>query len=73
MRKRWLRSADQGPSPWSDALENGERGFWLEEPDPADLPRYESEAAFLKRLELLLPGEERRLRPKDYEPEAVEP
>lgn len=30
--------------------------------------RIESEAAFLKRLNLLLPGEERRLRAADFEP-----
>lgn len=39
--------------------------------DPSDPPRYESEAAYLKRHGLLLPGEERRLRPKDFEPESV--
>jgi hypothetical protein len=37
-----------------------------------DPPRYESEASFLKRHKLLLPGEVRRLRHADFEPETVE-
>jgi hypothetical protein len=39
--------------------------------DPSDPPRFESEAAYLRRLKLLLPGEARRLRPRDFIPEAV--
>lgn len=39
--------------------------------DPADPPRYESEAAYLERLGLLLPGERRRLSPDDFEPVSI--
>jgi hypothetical protein len=39
--------------------------------DPSDLPQFESEAAYLKRHRLLLPGEARRLRPRDFVDEAV--
>jgi hypothetical protein len=39
--------------------------------DPKFPPLYESEAAYLKRLDLLLPGEEKRLDLADFEPEAV--
>jgi hypothetical protein len=34
-------------------------------------PLFESEAAYLKRLGLLLPGEARRLGKMDYEPECI--
>lgn len=37
--------------------------------DPADPPRFESQASFLRRHKLLLPGEAKRLRPADFEPE----
>ena len=37
--------------------------------DPTDPPRYEAQAAYLKRHKLLLRGEEKRLRPADFEPE----
>jgi hypothetical protein len=39
--------------------------------DPNDPPRFESQAAYLKRLGLFLAGEERRLRKADWEPERV--
>ena len=39
--------------------------------DPADPPMYESEAAYLDRLALLLPGERKRLRESDFEPESL--
>lgn len=39
--------------------------------DPNDPPRYEAQASYLKRHGLLLPGEERRLRPADFEAETV--
>ncbi len=39
--------------------------------DPKDLPRFESEATFLQRHGLLLPGEKPRLRKKDFEPEVI--
>jgi hypothetical protein len=40
--------------------------------DSGDPPRYESEAAYLKRHGLLLAGEARRLQPRDYEPVLVD-
>lgn len=39
--------------------------------DPNNPPRFESEAAFLKRFGLFLPGEERRLKKADYEPVSI--
>lgn len=36
--------------------------------DPNNPPRFESQAAYLRRLGLFLPGEERRLRKTDFEP-----
>ncbi len=41
--------------------------------DPEDPPRYESQATYLRRLGLLLPGELKRLTPADFEPELVMP
>jgi hypothetical protein len=40
--------------------------------DPKDPPVYESQAAYLERHGLLLPGERRRLRKADFEPETIE-
>ena len=44
--------------------------FWkrIAQGDP---PLYESEAAYLRRHELLSPAERKRLKPEDYEPETV--
>ena len=39
--------------------------------DRNDPPRYESEPAYLKRLGLLLPGEEQRLPPNAFDPEVI--
>jgi hypothetical protein len=41
--------------------------------DPADPPRFESEAKYLLRLGLLLPGERERLCPRDFWLERIEP
>ncbi len=41
--------------------------------DPEDPPQYESQAAYLRRLDLFLPGESKRLRKADFEPEIVMP
>lgn len=41
--------------------------------DPADPPIYESQAAYVERHGLLLPGERKRLRKADFEPEALLP
>lgn len=40
--------------------------------DPNDPPKFESQAAYLKRLNLFAPGEERRLKPADFEPEVID-
>ena len=50
--KRWLPHRDSG----------------LPAYDAADPPSYESQAAYLKRLALFEPGEERRLKPDAFEP-----
>jgi hypothetical protein len=39
--------------------------------DPNDLPKFESQAQYLRRHSLLEPGEEKRLKARDYEPEMV--
>jgi hypothetical protein len=39
--------------------------------DPSDPPTFESQAAYLRRHGLFAPGEERRLRAKDFEPETI--
>jgi hypothetical protein len=41
--------------------------------DPNDLPQFESQAAYLRRLKLFLAGEEKRLKPVAFEPETVRP
>ncbi len=41
--------------------------------NPENPPQYESEASFLQRLDLLLPGELKRLSAADFEPELIEP
>jgi hypothetical protein len=47
----------------------GYRGYF--DADPADPPRVESDAAFLRRLKLLLPGEEKRIPRRAFQPEAL--
>jgi hypothetical protein len=39
--------------------------------DPANPPLYESQASYLLRHDLLLPGERRRLTEGDLDPEAI--
>jgi hypothetical protein len=39
--------------------------------DPDNPPIYESQASYLERHGLFLPGERRRLKPADFEPERV--
>jgi len=39
--------------------------------DPNNPPRFEAQAAYLKRLGLFLAGEERRLKKADFEAEAI--
>lgn len=61
--KKWL--------PFTKGSPRGE-GVEIEEDDPADPPVQESQAAFLKRHSLLLAGEARRLRQRDFAPEVCE-
>ncbi len=42
-------------------------GFAGQAIDPADPPRFESQAAYLRRHKLLLPGEEKRLTAADFD------
>jgi hypothetical protein len=39
--------------------------------DPDNPPTYESQAAYLERHDLFLPGERRRLTKRDFEPEEI--
>jgi hypothetical protein len=41
--------------------------------DPADPPRYESQASFLRRLDLFPPGEEQRLPADAFDDEVIGP
>ena len=41
--------------------------------DKSNPPRFESQASYLRRLGLLAPGEERRVKPAAFEPEIVSP
>ena len=41
--------------------------------DPNDLPRYEGQGAYLQRLNLLVPGEKKRISPAAFEPECIPP
>jgi hypothetical protein len=62
------------PDQWISDIETYRRmGMPLTVPalDPDDAPLYESEASYLERLKLLAPGERRRLKPEDFEPESV--
>jgi hypothetical protein len=56
---------------WADRLRRDRRGFTGRAYHPGDPPVYEAEAAYLERHGLLFPGERRRLRKRDFEPEAV--
>ncbi|WP_028321264.1 hypothetical protein [Desulfatiglans anilini] len=40
--------------------------------DPSDPPKYESQASYLDRLNLFVPGERERIPPADFEPERIE-
>jgi hypothetical protein len=48
-----------------------ERDFRGRAIDPADPPRFESQAVYLERHGLLFPDEKRRLKPMDFQPEAI--
>ena len=56
--------------PARNGLHLGVPAEWLSF-DPQDPPIFESEATFLRRLDLLLPGEARRLKPADFNPQAI--
>ena len=51
--------------------EYSEGSFTGVAPDPWDPPRFESEAAYLRRHGLLTVAEQRRLRPRQFEPEVL--
>jgi len=57
------------PRAWLTGYEASSRG--VQSLDPADPPLFEAQATYLKRLGLFLPGEEGRLKPGDFEPEAA--
>jgi hypothetical protein len=57
------------PRAWLTGFEASSRD--VEPFDPANPPIFEAEAVYLKRLGLFLPGEEKRLEPSDFEPEAA--
>jgi hypothetical protein len=63
----------RGPCPLTrrDGTEHREGDFTGLPPDPLDPPTFESEAAYLRRHGLLLPGEARRLKAADFEPETL--
>jgi hypothetical protein len=63
MIKKWLPFSKG--SPWGGGVE-------LEEDDPDDPPVQESQASYLRRLGLLSPGEERRLKKADLAPEILQ-
>ena len=56
------------PTRWTRPI----RGSWKSETEPtfdiANPPLFESEAAYLRRHQLLLPSEKRQLTPVDYQP-----
>ena len=59
------------PRRWATSFNLRVWGCDGEELDPAFPPIYESQAAYLKRHEILSPSEARRLVPADFEPEAI--
>jgi hypothetical protein len=61
-------AVDINGAPIGDLYPSNFRGVAI---DPNDLPTFESQATYLKRLGLFLVGEERRLRKADWEPESV--
>ena len=64
-----VTSADHYPAV-SPSFEFGIPTYW-HEIDRSDPPTFEAEATYLERLGLLLPGERRRLRKEDFEPESI--
>jgi hypothetical protein len=55
------------------AIRHGDDGARWRRYDPADPPKFESQPSYLRRLNLLLPGELKRLIAEDFEPEIVPP
>jgi len=67
------------PASWVTMADKTEDRTWPGKPlasgmavDPANPPLFESEATFLDRHDMFLPGERRRLTEADFAPEAVE-
>jgi hypothetical protein len=87
MRLRLGGKGDTIPDHVPDEVEEYWRGlptYWIAENrlmmwpeleefaiDPDDPPKFESEACYLKRLGLLLPGEGERLHKEDFKPELI--
>ena len=58
---------------WESDYYNSEGDFEGVAIDPENPPKYESEAAYLERHALFLPGEKKRLQKADFEPELITP
>jgi hypothetical protein len=56
------------PADWRRPGDGFSRGVPIDRRDP---PRFESQASYLRRHGLLLPGERERLRPRDFWAEAI--
>jgi hypothetical protein len=72
-----LQVSGAGGAPWDMGFahapwfECGLPQLW-EDFDPKDAPRFESQANYLRRHGLLMPGEEKSLKPEDFEPESYQ-
>jgi hypothetical protein len=63
-------AVDVHGNPIGDRMPNNDfKGVAIDSDDP---PTFESQAAYLKRHDLFLTGEERRLKKSDFEPEAIQ-
>lgn len=72
-----LQISGAGAPPWDVGFahapwfECGLPQLW-EDFDPKDAPRFESQANYLRRHGLLMPGEEKSLKPEDFESESYQ-
>ena len=67
LRDMWLGV----PAIWSRPVRGDLHGAREPAFDPGNPPIYESEAAYLRRLDLLRRGEARRLTPADFKPQPI--
>lgn len=65
----WVGRAPADRGPWE--ADNGPGHCKAQKFDPQDPPRFESQAAYLKRLGLLLRGEASRLTARDLQPQIL--